>query len=358
MLLRLLIISLIISLGLGLSSCMTLPSFESESDDVKIKIEYENGNHHRRHEGPGYAPYDVSDHQNNDLWLRKQLCHDFDQVTHETKFSPPNDIAAIQKTYNAARKHNGAAQAELGDRYIDGDGLPKDWKKGLCWYRSAAANGSVYAEYWLGIFYQNGYVVEESLPMASFWFERAKAHANSAAAEFHVGERYANDDAGIHDMGQALFWYERAAAKNNLQAELALGEFYASSHEASDMKRALMWYNKAAARHSVEAVYNLGQIYYLGQAIPKDYTKAHHYFLQAAKAGYAPAQYNLADMYYYGLGVKKDWIQSYAWLEASDAAKLNPAALALQNKFTEEFTPEQMKQAKDLAASYKHRYSH
>jgi len=340
---------------------LTLLSCVSRESEIEVEIEIEEATAHNsvsHYKIPVMAKSAgiTSEEQSYDLWLRKQICPDFDKIHQDSKFSPPEAVEALQKTYNAARRHNAAAQAELGDRYIDGNAVPKDWKSALCWYRAAAGNGSAYAQYWIGIFYQNGYVVKESAAQAAYWFNRAGTHSNSAAAEAQVADRYADDAAGIHDMGQALFWYERAAAKHNLTAELALGNFYANSHEPADIQRALSWYGKAAGQHSVVAVYNIGQIYYLGQAIPRDYTQAHKWFLQAAEAGYAPAQYNLADMYYRGLGVKQDWVKAFAWLVTSNAAENNPAALRMHNQLTEEFTPEQLKQASHLAADYSRRF--
>ena len=300
----------------------------------------------------------ASEHQSADSWLRNEICANFDQIALETRFSPPDAMHELQKLYNQAHEHNPKAQAAIADHYVDGKAVPKDWRKALCWYRTAAGNGSAYAQYWLGIFYQYGFVVEESESMATYWFNRAGAHANHVAAEAQVGDRYADDSAGIQDMGQALFWWERAAAKRNLDAELALGNFYADSNEAADIHRALSWYGKAVEQHSTVAAYNIGQIYYHGKGIPVDYAQAHKWFLKAAHAGYAPAQYNLSDMYYNGLGVKQDWIQAYAWLATSKAADNNPSALKLQDTLIIEFTPEQLNQANNLANNYKKRYGH
>lgn len=291
-----------------------------------------------------------------DNWLRKK-CEGFDQVDAQNKFLPGKAHDDLYRLHKRALAKSATAQAQLGDMYIDGTHVPQDWLTGLCWYRAAAQNGSAYAEYWLGIFYQNGWVVAESAKVAAHWFTLAGRHRDSVAAESKVGARYADDDSGVHDMGKALVWYHRAADKRDLNAELALGDFYITSHEASDIKLALTWYGKASAQHSVEADYNIGQIYLRGVGIPQDLGQAHKWLLSAAQRGYEPAQFDLAEMYYRGEGVKQDWIKSYAWLEVSNATEYNPAARSLDDMLITHFSPRELTLASNLASEYKARYT-
>jgi TPR repeat protein len=287
--------------------------------------------------------------------LRK-MCEGFDKVDAQNMFLPTAQHNELYSLHQHALGRDARAQAEFGDRYIDGREVPKDWKTGLCWYRAAAQNGSSYAEFWLGLFYQHGWVVKESAPVAAHWFTLAYRHRDYAAAERQVADRYANDDSGVYDMGKALVWYERAAAQRDLQAELALGNFYITSHESADIKRALSWYGKASAQHSVSADYNIGQIYYRGVGIPQDLKEAHKWLLRAAERGYKPAQYDLAEMYYRGIGVPEDWVKSYAWLEVSGTAENNPAAQDLEDMLVTHFNPKQLTEASHLARDYKARY--
>jgi TPR repeat protein len=311
--------------------------------------------------GPTHNPYKYTPSKSPEVeaaehWLRN-MCGSFDTIDAQNKFLPLPGHKELYVLHQRALNKDHRAQAEIADRYIDGRYVPKDWETGICWYRAAAQNGSSYAEYWLGIFYQNGWVVKESATVAAHWFTLASRHGDHVAAERQVAERYAYDDSGVHDMGKALVWYERAAAKHDLKAELALGNFYTTSHESGDIHRALSWYGKASAQHSVEADYNIGQIYYRGVGIKQDYAQAHKWLLKAAERGYHPAQYDLAEMYYRGRGVHKDWIKSYAWLELSHAADNNPAAIELEDMLVTHFTPEQLTLASNLTSEYRARYA-
>jgi TPR repeat protein len=284
-------------------------------------------------------------------------CEGFDKVNAQNMFLPTPMHSELYNLHKRAVERDPHAQAELADRYMDGRAVPKDWKTAICWYRAAAQSGSTYAEFWLGLFYQHGWFVTESAEVAAYWFSVARHHRDTPAAERQVADRYANDDSSVYDMGQALIWYERAAKQRDLQAELALGNFYITSHTPGDIQRALSWYGKASAQHSVAADYNIGQIYYRGVGIQQNLKEAHKWLLRAAERGYRPAQYDLAEMYYQGVGVPQDWIKSYAWLEVSAAAENNPAAQRLQDMLVTHFNPEQLAQAAHLARDYKARYA-
>lgn len=283
-------------------------------------------------------------------------CEGFDKVDAQNMFLPTQPRNDLSHLHTRAVEGDVTAQNEIADRYVDGRNLPKDWKIALCWYRAAARYGSAYAEFWLGLFYQQGWIVKQSDPVAAHWFTLARQHHDTTVAERKVADRYADNNSGVHDMSKALVWYERAAKKHDLPAELALGNFYATSHTSSDIQRALSWYGKASAQHSIEADYHIGQIYYRGVGIPQNLPEAHKWLLRAAERGYKPAQYNLAEMYYQGIGVSQDWIKAYAWLEVSQAAENNPAARNLKDRLITHFDPEQLIQAAHLARDYRGRY--
>ncbi len=54
------------------------------------------------------------------------------------------------------------------------------------------------------------------------------------------------------------------------------------------------------------AQFYLGVMYYKGEGVPQDDTKAIEWYTKAANQGYAAAQYNLGYMYYYGQGVRQN----------------------------------------------------
>ena len=82
--------------------------------------------------------------------------------------------ANMQATYlSDLRKHaaEGDAEAEwqLGARYHNGDGLPKDDALAVQWFERAAEQGNVMAQATLGAYYWAGRGVAQDLNKAYFW---------------------------------------------------------------------------------------------------------------------------------------------------------------------------------------------
>jgi len=147
-------------------------------------------------------------------------------------------------------------QFELGNKYRDGDGVPKDEKKKFYWYAKAAEQGHVQAQTLIGGAYVVG-VVEADIPK---------------------------------DLEKAKYWYTKAAEQGNVKAQTILGEFY---DLIGDTINAMHWYAKAAEQGDVNAQFNLGHGYSNGEGVPKDLQKAVYWYTEAAKQGNGKAKYNL-----------------------------------------------------------------
>jgi hypothetical protein len=102
----------------------------------------------------------------------------------------------------------------------------------------------------------------------------------------------------------------------------------ASAMKAEDPNPSIPTLQKAAKQGDAGAQSSLGLMYYLGEGVPQDYTKAAYWFQKAAEQGHAQAQCNLGVMYRDGQGVPKDeaayWFQKaadqgHAW--ATDALR-------------------------------------
>ena len=72
----------------------------------------------------------------------------------------------------------------------------------------------------------------------------------------------------------------------------------------------------------IDNVYiNIGNLYYYGQTVEQDYTKAKHYYELASIIDDSTVLYNLGNIYYYGYGVKQDYLKAKEYFEHS--SKLN-----------------------------------
>jgi len=80
--------------------------------------------------------------------------------TPQTQTAPSNSLSAAQ-LYN------------LGVKYGDGNGVPKDDNKAFDYFRQAAEKGHAGAQHQLGMCYAWGYGVERNGATALYWFRRA-----------------------------------------------------------------------------------------------------------------------------------------------------------------------------------------
>lgn len=232
--------------------------------------------------------------RNRKAWLKK-LAGIFLLITTVVVFSilPPSvwsamhgagrSLAAIASDYFGLYEKDAAngdanAQAILGGRYSEGDGLPKNAVKAVEWWQKAAAQGHVRAQFLLGLTYNSG-------------------------------------DIGIpKDSAKAVQWYQKAAAQGLPEAQFFIAGSYEDGEGVTkDEAKALEWYLKAAAQGHAEAQSHLGDIYHRGQGVPQDDAKAIEWWQKAAESGEAYAQNNLGVAYQNGLGVPKDAAKAVEW---------------------------------------------
>lgn len=85
-------------------------------------------------------------------------------------------------------------------------------------------------------------------------------------------------------------------------------------------------YSEKAEHGEIDFQIMLGHIYYEGDLVPADYTKAATYWQLAANKKNKKAEYNLGYMYFMGLGVKRNYTKAYDLFRRS-AQQHNPDAI-------------------------------
>ncbi|MBL1142304.1 MAG: sel1 repeat family protein [Proteobacteria bacterium] len=86
-----------------------------------------------------------------------------------------------------------------------------------------------------------------------------------------------------------------------------------TAYEQGKYDVAFEQFTQLAQQDNAEAQYNLAFMYFGGEGVPQNDSKAAYWFEQAAKQAYAGAQDKLAYLYLNGRGHKIDRIQAYAW---------------------------------------------
>jgi len=251
------------------------------------------------------------------------------------------------------------AQYNLGVMYDNGRGLPQDYKEAVKWYRKAADQGNADAENNLGASYEDAEGVQQDYDEAVKWYRKA-AEQGHARAQTNLGWMYRNGKGVARDDKEAAKWFRKAADQGDARAQNTLGWMYSNGEGvAQDDKEAVRWYRKAADQDYASAQTNLGWMYRNGKGVAQDDKEAIKWYRLAAEQGNANAQHNLGVAYKAGEGVSKDLVQAYVWFDlaakAYSAGADRDDAIKHRDSVVAEMTPDQIAKAKKIAAEWKPR---
>jgi len=180
---------------------------------------------------------------------------------------------------------------------------------------------------------------------------RAQAKAGDANAQLNMGGAYFKGEAVTQDYAEAAKWFFMAAQQGLAQAQFNLGMMYATGQGvAQNDAESVQWYHAAAVQGLAVAQLNLGVAYLTGQGIAQNEGESLKWISLAAKQGDAQAQFNLGVMYANGQGVPQNLISAFRWAKLS-ASQGHEIAPTLLQDLSERMTPEQLKQANNVARS-------
>lgn len=248
------------------------------------------------------------------------------------------DMTEAVKWYRkAAEQDDLDAQYRLGLCYDRGEGLPRDYREAVKWYRKAAENGIVEAQFNLGICCENGNGTEKNIPEAIEWYRKA-ADRKYVDAQYRIGFCYENYGE-VRDYDKAAIWYRRAAERGNADAQYRIGLFYETGKGVEkNMIEAVSWYSKSARQGFAEAQFQLGQCYEKGEKdIPRDMSAAIRWYTMAAEQGYGDAKFffKLGSFFENGSNVARNTSAAIKWY--TKAAELGSSEAKLRlNRYTEQ----------------------
>ena len=197
------------------------------------------------------------------------------------------------------------------DSYVGGRGYQDEGRvftEAFGWYKKAAEQGHVEAQFHLGLMYKFGEYGRNVRPdeaKAIEWFRKAasQGHAN---AQSYLDTMLA-DELYADTWGLGASKEKAAAAAGSAEAQYELAKSIVNRYidgkgpqdEGRVFTEAFGWYRKAAEQGHVEAQFNLGKMYkfgeYGGNALP-DRKKAIKWFEKAASQGHTSAQSYLDSM--------------------------------------------------------------
>lgn len=95
-----------------------------------------------------------------------------------------NKEKGIELIRRAAEQGDSWAQYGLGICYEDGDGIEQDYEQAAYWYRKSAEQGNAWGQYLLAMCYDGGQGVAQDYAQAVYWFRKSAEQGNTAAQFF------------------------------------------------------------------------------------------------------------------------------------------------------------------------------
>ncbi len=259
---------------------------------------------------------------------------------------PRDYVQAAAWFRKAADKNNAEAQCSLGICYFKGQGVLQDHDEAAKWYQKAANRNIAEAQYYLASCFYHGKGVSQHRSTAVEYYKKA-AEQGLASAQYYLALCYLNGEGVAKaDRKEAVQWFARAAqqgdvdAKNQVkiltllekaekedcQAQFELGSCYFQGDAVPrNYKEALHWFRRAAERYHPEALYSLGVCYSEGRGVPENLPEGAKWYEKAAERGHPQAQCNLGVCYFKGNGVPQKIEDAAKWYRK--AAERNiPAA--------------------------------
>ncbi len=161
------------------------------------------------------------------------------------------------------------AQFALGQRYAHGEGVPRDFRKAVEWYRKAARQGHPAAQYSLAL----NLDTKDSPENPEVWLRLAAAQGH-AEAQVELGRIHERGSEAATWQREAMKWYREAAAQGHAEAQSDLGRMHQYGKGVPQNHReAVPWYRKATGQGDELGQYYLGRVYDTGKLPSKDTTK-------------------------------------------------------------------------------------
>jgi TPR repeat protein len=241
----------------------------------------------------------------------------------------PKDLnKALYWEQKAAEQKHPEAQYRMGVRYEDGYHVEKNSRVAIKWYEACANNGfgkwQSDAQASLGLRCLEGDGVTPDPLKAYEWYSKSALQGNDSSLFFISALLLNKKDKEDQLIGRVML--ETAASKGLPQAQCRLALYYSDGMFLSpDFSSAMTWARKASDQGYARAQCLLGNFLLEGRGGEKDEKKAAMWCIKAAEQGDSEAQVLVAKLYTEGRGVPADkgmakyWIKKWASSASSKA---------------------------------------
>ncbi len=160
-----------------------------------------------------------------------------------------------------------------------------------------------------------------------------RAIDGSVKAQYDLGMAYLKEKEPWHSISEAEFWLRKAADNNYVHAQYNLAVLYQRGLVKDINKSTIVdLYKLAAEKNHAQALYNLGLIYMDGYNLDVDYRQAIDYFKQAYDEGLYQSAYVIGKLYESGVldFGDADYDQAVFWYKKAFENGVKAAEGALQ----------------------------
>lgn len=192
---------------------------------------------------------------------------------------------ALKLYRKAAKMGNALAKNNVGNMYLKGRAVEKDYNKALNLFREASEKGSALAKSNLGYMYLMGYGVNKDHQRAIQLFREA-AEEDVALAISNLGYMYLQGYAVRKNYAEAVRLFKKAADKGNKLAQSNLGFMYLNGYEVEkNYYKAVEMFRDSANQGTPLAMNNLGYMYLNGYGVEESIQLAKKWFTKACNNG-------------------------------------------------------------------------
>lgn len=124
---------------------------------------------------------------------------------------------AFKEFLPLAEAGQAAAQAAIGQMYLNGEGVVADPAQAASWLERAAEGGNARARYQIGNMYAAGYGVAQDDMKASYYLIKA-ANQNMATAQLAMAQRFYHGQGVPKDLVQSFLFAALSARQGNQDA--------------------------------------------------------------------------------------------------------------------------------------------
>ena len=314
-------------------------------------------------------------------WYRKcrDIVDDYDYLPAYEGLRDLNRRAAWHYVDSLEKQKKDLSSSENGDvesMYALGNTLfGRHDPESVKWYRQAAEQGHMEAQYKLAEIYRRGEVVNQDMSEAFKWYLKA-AEQGRPEAMYEICKCYLDGNGVERDVDKAVEWYfkfaetgrgtlalvrrawddyewiDRLAERGDAEAMYQLGRIYSrmpvDEEGTIDKAEALKWYRKAVEKDHEIAMFEIANCYWDGDGVEQNAAEAFKWYRKAAdqslvyaeKNGYVRdfesvnGMYRLAECYRIGKGVEPDAIEAFKWYrKAAEIAKNRPEGSGFESSF-------------------------